>query len=232
MNLRSSTVDAVANQLRRELLLGVIPPGSRVLQTALAKRYSVSHIPVREALRRLEAEGLVSTTPQGATFAAEIGLEDLSGLYELRRITEGEFASRAAVVRDEGDVATVRECYQRMADAALYSEEFFAAHRDFHWALLAPAAGEVSHRVLDGLWQSVDRYVMLAVTKLEGFASEEHVSDSHREHAQLLEAFELGDGEALRANLLAHLTRTEDRLRATFEEALSGAQVAWSGSKG
>src|SRR5689334_25234339 len=103
IDLRTSAADAVTNQLRRELLDGTIPAGSRILPKDLAERFALSIVPVREALRHLEAEGLVVTSPQRATYAADIGIEELAGVYELRRVVEPEFASRSTIIATDED---------------------------------------------------------------------------------------------------------------------------------
>jgi len=103
IDLRTSAAEAVTNQLRRELLDGTISPGSRIMPKDQADRFGLSVVPVREALRRLEAEDLVVTSPQRATYAADVGLEDLAGVYELRRILEAELAGRAAEISSERD---------------------------------------------------------------------------------------------------------------------------------
>src|SRR5919202_230298 len=92
---RVSLVDGVTARLRSALLTGDIRPGERIRVTALEKRFGVSHIPIREALRRLETEGLVVTLPQRTAVAAGVDLDDLDGLYDLRRMIEGEVAERA-----------------------------------------------------------------------------------------------------------------------------------------
>lgn len=224
MNLRVSTVDAVANQLRQELLSGAIHPGTRILPNDLAKRFSVSHIPVREALRRLEAEGLVFTSPQRATFAAEIGLDDLEGLYELRRVVEGEFAWRSAQARGDDDIERVRAAYADLSSAEPYSESFFAAHRAFHWTLLQPASSEVTRQVLERLWLEVDRYVALAALRLASFSNKQHVNQTMREHRGLRDAYTGGHANELRELLVTHLTNTEKRLRDGYREVLSGSE--------
>src|SRR5919204_3032025 len=92
---RVSLVDNVTERLRSALLTGDIQPGERIRVTALEKRFGVSHIPIREAIRRLETEGLVVTLPQRTAVAAGVDLADLEGLYDLRRMIEGEVAERA-----------------------------------------------------------------------------------------------------------------------------------------
>src|SRR2546423_11289763 len=92
---RVSLVDNVTERLRAALLSGEIQPGERIRVSALEKRFGVSHILIREAIRRLETEGLVVTLPQRTAVAAGVDLADLEGLYDLRRMIEGEVAERA-----------------------------------------------------------------------------------------------------------------------------------------
>jgi DNA-binding GntR family transcriptional regulator len=223
IDLRTSAAEAVTDQLRRELLAGTIAPGERILPKDVAERFSVSIVPVREALRRLEAEELVVSSPQRATYAADVGLEDLAGIYELRRIVEGELAQRAAGAATPDDVARCRRALDALAAAEPYAPAFFDAHRAFHRQLIAPAASNVARGILERLWLSVDRYLALAVTRLGGFGGPEQVEARMAEHRGLFAAYETGDAELLRDRLVAHLTQTEDALREAYRELLPDA---------
>ena len=225
MDLRTSTAEVVTNQLRRELLDGTINPGSRIMPKDLAERFGVSVVPVREALRRLEAEDLIVTSPQRATYAADIGLEDLAGVYELRRILEAELAGRAAELSREEDHRRCREALDRMIEAEPYSPDFFKAHRAFHWQLLAPAATDVARRVLERLWQSVDRYVALAARGLPEFSTPERLDSFHSEHQMLAVVFEAGDRGVSRHSLAAHLTATEEMLKSAYQELVPDSPI-------
>src|SRR6266542_3701628 len=112
---RVSLVDNVTERLRSALLTGDIQPGERIRVTALEKRFGVSHIPIREALRRLETEGLVVTLPQRTAVAAGV---DLDGLYDLRRMIEGEVAERAAERMTPEALASLREALAALEEAA------------------------------------------------------------------------------------------------------------------
>src|SRR5438477_9279569 len=92
---RVSVVDDVTVRLRRALLAGEIRPGEPIKVAELEKAFGVSHIPIREAVRRLESEGLVVARPQRAAVAAGVDLHDLRGLYDLRRIVECDVIHRA-----------------------------------------------------------------------------------------------------------------------------------------
>ena len=229
MDLRTSAAEAVTNQLRRELLDGTIAAGARILPKDLAERFAVSVVPVREALRRLEAENLIVTSPQRATYATDVGLEDLAGVYELRRILEAELAHRATNVATEEYRERCRSALSALLEAEPHSLEFFEAHRTFHLGLLAPAASAVALRTLEGLWQSVDRYMALAVRRLPEFSSSDYMATFYAEHTSLASAFETGDGAFLREMLVAHLANSEDSLRRAYQVLLpdSPATSQW-----
>jgi DNA-binding GntR family transcriptional regulator len=221
IDFRTSAADAVTKQLRKELLDGTIPAGSRMLPREIAERFSLSLVPVREALSHLEAEGLIVTTPQRATFAAEIGLDDLAGIYDLRRIVEPELARRAAIKATEEDRQSCKAALKDLLGSPSYSSEFFLAHRSFHWRLLAPAGTMIVRNVLERLWQNVDRYFALAVRPNPRCNTAEYFGAYKAEHALLADKFLEGDGESLRQLLSDHLTETERRLCVAFNETQS-----------
>jgi DNA-binding GntR family transcriptional regulator len=84
-----SAADVAYSQLRRRILDGSLPPGGRIDQDAEAAILGLSRMPLREALRRLEAEGLVSVVRHGGAFVRDLSLEDLDDLYLLRNTLEG-----------------------------------------------------------------------------------------------------------------------------------------------
>jgi DNA-binding GntR family transcriptional regulator len=206
---RTSLVDSVTERLRQEILTGRIPPGERILVGDVERRFGVSHIPIREALRRLEAEGLVVTTPQRATLASGVALDDLAGLYDLRRIIEITVARRAVDYVGEAEIAAVRDALARLEAAAAdpSSSDFWERHREFHWALLAPGGSDWIARVLDQLWQRAERYVRLFASMVGS------IDAPMREHRELVEAYARRDGDVLAELLLQHLTATELAVR-------------------
>lgn len=193
-----------------------------MLPKAIAERFALSLVPVREALSHLEAEGLIVTTPQRATFAAEIGLDDLAGIYDLRRIVEPELAYRAAVKATDEDRRNCQLALEGIMKATSYSSDFFLAHRSFHWHLLAPAATTVVRNVLERLWQNVDRYFALAVRPNPECNTPEYFQVYKDEHALLARKFIEGDRKALRQLLTVHLSETERRLRIAVHQMQSG----------
>jgi DNA-binding GntR family transcriptional regulator len=220
---RTSIVDTVTERLRREILSGEIEPGGRIRVGELEKRFGVSHIPIREALRRLEAEGLVKTSPQRATLAAGLALEDLTGLYDLRRLIEPPVALRAAALATDDDIEATRIALQELEAAAASapdSHEFFDRHRAFHSALLAPGWSAWIQRVLDQLWQAAERYVRLTMST---FGTKD---DAMREHRQMVELLAAREAELLAELVARHLNRTEETLREGYLAMRAERQAA------
>ena len=214
--LHTSAGEAVTKQIRSDLLDGTIPAGSRVLARSLAERFQVSIVPVREAIKRLEAEGLLVSSPQRATFAAEIGLADIAGVYDVRQILEVELAGRAIARADDADLKKCDEALASLLSTELRTPEFFEAHRWFHWCLIEPASGTAARTVLERLWTNVDRFMSIAIKSLNDEQKQEYWEKFRKSHTQLARTFGARDEQGLRQLLKLHLHETEESLKAAF----------------
>jgi len=148
--------------------------------------------------------------PQRAAVAAGVDLEDLGGLYDIRRIIECEVIRRSVARMTEEQVERVQEALLALEAVAQDhdSPEFWDLHMDFHWALLEPGATPWVRRVLDQVWLASQRYVRLFVSAT--------FDDAMRDHRELLEACEARDDERAEAILRRHLDRTELAVRQAF----------------
>ena len=211
-------VDGITCRLRRAIITGTIRPGERIRVAELERKFGVSHIPIREALRRLQSEGFVEISPRRTTIAAGVDLADLAYIYDLRRIIEIEIGRRALSRMTKSDIDAVRralESFQAVASDPS-SGEFWERHRDFHWALLAPAANTTVQRVLDHLWQSSERYVRLFVST---FATMDIVMSLH---VELYEACAGGDLATFENALTRHYVETEKTICDGFRALQAG----------
>jgi DNA-binding GntR family transcriptional regulator len=93
---RRNLADLVTEQLRADIIGGTYAPGERLVEERLSQVYAVSRIPVREALKALESEGLVTTTPSRARIVTRLSHEEMGEIAPLRRLVEGMAAERAA----------------------------------------------------------------------------------------------------------------------------------------
>ncbi|MGO9396761.1 MAG: GntR family transcriptional regulator [Xanthobacteraceae bacterium] len=211
-------VDGITERLRQAIITGAIRPRERIRVADLERKFGVSHIPIREALRRLQSEGFVEISPRRTTIAAGVDLSDLANIYDLRRIIEVEIGRRSVSQMTKSDVEAVRRAlvsFQAVANDPS-SAEFWERHRDFHWAILAPAANPTVQRVLDHLWQSSERYVRLFVST---FATMETVMDLHIE---LYDACAVGDVTTFENALTRHYVETEKTVRDGFSSLQAG----------
>ena len=94
-DLQKTIVDELTIGIRQEILSGRIRPGQRIRLRTLEDQFGVSHIPIREALRSLEAEGLVENIPQRGAIATALSIEELTEVYDLRRLLEPAVAERS-----------------------------------------------------------------------------------------------------------------------------------------
>jgi DNA-binding GntR family transcriptional regulator len=205
-------VDGITERLRQAIITGTIKPRERIRVADLQRKFGVSHIPIREALRRLESEGFVEISPRRTTIAAGVDLADLANIYDLRKIIELEIGRRAVSRMTKSDIEAVRRAlasFQPVANDPS-SGSFWERHRDFHWALLAPAANPTVQHVLDHLWQSSERYVRLFVS---AFATMDTVMDLH---VELYEACVGGDVATFENALTRHYVETEKTVRDGF----------------
>lgn len=206
-------VDELIDRLRRAILTGEIAAGTRINVNRLAERYRVSPIPIREALRRLEAEALVEVEPRRGARAATVSLLELSELYDLRRLIEVNVGRRAARRHNAESLALLdknREVLDGLGEAA--RDVFEVAHKRFHWSLLEPGASYEIERVLFGIWQRTERYVRLAMTAFHTGP----VGQGH--HRRLFELCATGDADGVAACLEEHLNLTEAAIRTSMLE--------------
>lgn len=218
---RPVLVDQITTSIRDDILRGTMRPGERITVATLAKEFGVSVIPVREALRRLEAESLITTVPHHSTVVAGVRLEELREIYDLRRLIEGDTVARAARVYSDEDLRKIDQALERLLQAHPEDLEgdFWDAHKAFHWAVLGPAMDPWRQKVLGQLWQSAERYHRLFTLV---FGS---LSDAHAEHRQLAEAARHGDPEEMRRILTSHLNSTEKTVVAGYVASLDEAPL-------
>ncbi|GAA1313103.1 GntR family transcriptional regulator [Saccharothrix xinjiangensis] len=188
------------HEVRRRVLTGALAPGAVINQGLLAEEIGISTTPLREALKRLKAEGLVEL---GAHRDAELRAEEARDLLEVRRALDPLAARLAAARRTDEDVRAMREAavgLHALPPDQAYDE--LLAHRRFHAALYRASHNALLVEALDGLWDKTDRYRRLA---LEAGRDEAERAKKDHEHAALLDLVVSGDGDGAAALMLAHV---------------------------
>jgi len=198
------TVDA----LRERILRGDYPDGEPLRQDALADELGVSRIPVREALRQLEAEGLVTFHPHRGAVVSSLSLDEIAELFELRAEIECDLLRRAIPNMTQEQLDRAIEVLDEF-EAALHAGEasrWGPLNWHFHAALYAPANRSFTMSVLQRLHRHSDRYFRMHVLLAHGGA---RANDEHRAIAaavarkdvkaasQLMQEHILGAGQSL-----------------------------------
>jgi DNA-binding GntR family transcriptional regulator len=198
---RKTVVDLAVEELRKRILRGEYAEGSPLRQDALATDLGVSRIPVREALRQLEVEGLVTFSPHAGAVVSTLSLDEIVELFELRAMLEADLMLRAVpnLTQDDLDRAdTILEAY----DAAFESgdvSEWGALNWEFHSTLLSAANRPRTLNILSMLHNQGDVYtrMQLALTHGESRASVEHKA--------IARAAAQGNAEGAASQLKAHV---------------------------
>ena len=159
----ATKAEAVYGEIRRRILTGVLEPGAPINQDALAPELGVSVTPVREAVRRLEAEGLVRFEAHKTVIVTPLSRDELRELYDLRLQLDPYAASLAAsrATKDELDEI------ERLARAPASDDplEQLIRNRAFHRAIYARSGNNLLIETLDRLWERTDRYRIILVSR-------------------------------------------------------------------
>lgn len=202
---RQTLGDHVYEQVREAILRGEIAGGTEINQVDLANRLGVSRVPVREALRRLQAERLLEANPFQRFVVTQLSNEQVLELYDLRAELE-IFAALRASRREgfvENELADAKLAAKRM-DLAMDVEEWLQADMDFHRAVNGRESATAS--VIDEVRFRIYRYLHLA--KSDPARRKEVLV----EHQEILAALEQGDEAGVRAKLTEHVAHTRERL--------------------
>jgi DNA-binding GntR family transcriptional regulator len=187
-----SKADAVYAELRHRILDGRLAPGSVINQGQLSQELGVSTTPLREAVRRLETEGFLSTVAHRDAMIAPLALEDFTALYDVREQLDVYAVRLAARLHDGAD----REAIEAAAAAlSTPAGEALVLNRAFHAAIYRASHNPVLIALLDGLWDRSDRYRRL----VGSLAQDEGVA---RQHQRLAKAV-LGGKEQEAADLMS-----------------------------
>jgi DNA-binding GntR family transcriptional regulator len=221
MTSKSSMVTAaqtpaalVQERLERMIAAGDLSPGERLNEVALAKNFSVTRGPIREAARALEKLGLVTIIPNRGAFVRECTLDEAMDIYELNALIFGLAAAQAAQSIDAARAKALIDLVDAMDVAAAGgdTEVFFELNIQFHKSILDGARNEQIAPVYLGFIKK------LALLRRAAFRHHPNMAASNAEHRHLLEAILAGDAEtaqkfaskhgaAGRARLLAALAR-------------------------
>ncbi|GAA1346649.1 FCD domain-containing protein [Arthrobacter roseus] len=199
----------VLAELRSAIIAGELLPGQPLRQDALAERFGVSRVPLREAFKVLEGEGQVVYEPHRGYKVARLSLADLLEVYHIRELLEAE-AVRTAVKRGDNRVlGKMREAAHEVS-AAAEAEDLLAmtaANQRFHFTLISACNMPRLERLIQSLWDATDTY------RFVYYGTEVNRRRVDEEHALIIEAFAARDTDRLITMLDLHRQHAVDSLR-------------------
>ena len=197
----------VTTKLRELILKGEFKMGERLMQEEWAKKLGVSRMPLREALRQLEVEGLVSIEPRRGAIVTPVSIEDIEEIYQLRALLEGEAVVKALPFLGEEEIVELENIYGRMLMLKADEhdmEEFMALNSEFHRIIREGCPWRRIQGFIETLWKGIPPYTPSLLA--------DHLSESHKEHGQMLQSIKDKDAKKLRQVTVQHILRTKDNL--------------------
>lgn len=183
--------DEIAELLREAIISGELKPRERLIEMDLSARYNVSRTPIREAIRNLEAAGLVTVIPYKGAIVSDVNVEEIQSIYEVRAALEGLatcLATPHMTPRILDKLEGLIRDMERSAEAE-QATEFTRCNDEFHKTIYSHSGNQVLTGIIDDL---LDRSV---VFRRAASRSRRNIANSNRAHRELLEAMGRGDAE-------------------------------------
>jgi DNA-binding GntR family transcriptional regulator len=213
----ASVVDQVYSVIRDRIVEGALERGARIHQEDLAEDLGVSRTPVREALRRLAAEGLVEMHTNRGARVADVGQGEMRSAYEARLVIEPGAARLAAAERPPAPLARMRAALSGQRRAIGDVRRSFDANRDFHIALVQASGNGFLLQFVQRLW--VARIGEVIYERQS--ETPERMSLDADEHEQIVSAIEAGDGRRAESLTRRHLADAMQRSTDLLRNAVS-----------
>jgi DNA-binding GntR family transcriptional regulator len=209
-----STADALAQSLRDAISRGELGDGTRLVERELAARFAVSRIPLREALQKLEAEGLIEIYPNRGAVVSTLTRTDIDEIYAMRTLLEGD-AIFHAVKRMDDETLVRAELVHRLLGKAKTPDKQGELNREFHALLYAPCGNARQLKAIGELRGQVERYERLQSTLLADTAA------FQGEHDAILQACRQRDARGARTMTVEHLASARRIALQVIEPALT-----------
>lgn len=204
-SLASSAADWITNRI----IEGRIRPGEKVTEVSLAEQMGVSRSPVREALRALSRDGLITIEPRRGAFVSELDRHDVADLYECRLLLEPQCTRLATEAMDDQRVETLTTEFAKMRAAADQHDAsaYVSALKTYNWALLSGCPNRLLFNFAESSWRASLRYWDLTVR-----GSNNYLAESLRRNRGMQPAILARDGEKAAQVATAVLELGRDKL--------------------
>src|SRR5699024_3411116 len=198
--------DVVFENLRGAIVEGKLKPGQRLMEVQLAEQLGVSRTPVREAIRKLELEGLVVMIPRKGAYVANMSLKDVIDVLEIRASLEGLAASLAAERITDEDIKKLESIVEEFNDSINESDVEALLRKDVecHECIFKSTNNKKLHQLINSLWEQVYRF---RVTYISDYDSTVNIVE---EHKMILDAIKRRDSKLAKQYAMQHIQTAEN----------------------
>ena len=198
--------EMVYEELKMQILTGAIVPGTRMMEVELAQEMGVSRTPIREAIRKLEKEGLVTIEPRRGAYASQISTSDMVEILEVRQNMEGLAAFFAASRMQPEKMEELKEASSKYNDAVTSGdiENMIKYDTKFHRIIVESCNNKILLQMIEQLQELVLRFRYIYY---DNFKRAEHMPE---EHAMIMNAIASKDAEAAREAADVHIDRLKE----------------------
>lgn len=217
---RGSTTDAVTDALREAILDGTIPPSTWLREEDLSREFVVSRTPIRESLRRLADENLVTRTANRGSVVQALTLEEILGVYMIREVLEGLAVYSAVSRMPEGMLNELLRVQQASNDARDDPQEVNRLHLEFHRIIRNATGNTLLIRFLSQVENTVRR------AGANPYRDPKRLEENAAEHQVLMEAIASGNPETAREAAMFHMRKArEARVRVLLGTGLPPTDI-------
>jgi len=204
--------DIAYEQLKHAIITGQIPAGSRIVETVYADQLHISRTPLREALRKLERDGLVEYVMRRGVVVHAFTTEDVEQIYTIRNALEMLTLPDIIANATAEDIASLREKLAKMDryQAVDDVESLSPLARDFHTSLTAISGKKRILRVIEGQDEYIRRFSAMAIQQ------ENRRVAAHEEHHRLVDYVEKRDLESFEKLMRTHIERSKENCLAAL----------------
>ena len=206
--------EIVYDQLKRQILTGKISPGTRMMEISLADEMGVSRTPVREAIRKLEKEGLVTIEPRRGAYASNISVIDVIDTLEVREELEGFAAALAAERITNAEIDEMVAMTEKYAEAVTANDTEQIIHYDemFHKAIVKASRNKTLIKISETVQELVLRF---RYVYYDDFSRYENMP---REHREIIAAIRKGSADEAKKVADTHVRKLKDLVIRQGEE--------------
>ena len=208
----ATATSGVLASVRIDLASGFLAPGDQIVQERLSERYGVSRAPLREALRLLESEGLVTHEPHRGYFVTSLSIADLHEVYRLRTLLEAEAIAGAVLHLSPADIDRIEALADAIDEASSRADlgSVTETNRRFHFAIFDASKMPRLIRLLGQLWDATDAY------RAVYFSDPANLMRISAEHRQIIAALRAHDTDAVVAAHAQHRSNSAETVGAAI----------------